>query len=151
MGSKSTQARALTALRARIGLRVRNIDRRSLQNAAYRKYCSFRSYRMLVSEKLLGIGQSPACGPEMQQLPVKPGHQDGPCIQQAHCALGDSLEHRLNVRRRTGDDLQYLGSRRLLRTRFFQVFVWSSDRATLSSGGRWRTASLSLAGLVVIR
>ena len=69
MGSKSTQARALAALRARIGLRVRNIDRRSLQNAASRKYCSFRAHRMLVSEKLLGIGRAPRAAPKCSSSP----------------------------------------------------------------------------------
>ena len=67
-GSKSTQTRAIAVLRARIDLRVRNIDRRSLQNAASRKYCNFRAHWILVPEKLLGIGQSPARGPDPAQL-----------------------------------------------------------------------------------
>ena len=52
----------------------------------------------------------------------------------------NGLEHRLYVVRRTGDDLQYLGRRRLLLAGFLQVFARTGDRTTLNSGGRWRNA-----------
>ena len=66
-------------------------------------------------------------------------------------ALGhDGLEHRLHVVRRTGDDLQYLGRRRLLLAGFLQVFARIGDRTTLNSGGRWRNAGLGLGGLAAL-
>ena len=46
------------------------------------------------------------------------------------------FEHRLHIVRRTGDHLQYLGSRRLLLAGFLQVFARTGDRTTFSSGGR---------------
>ena len=65
--------------------------------------------------------------------------------------VGDNgIEHRLHVRRRTGDDLQYLGRRRLLLAGFLQVFARTGDRTTLSSGGRWRNAALGLGGLAAL-
>ena len=52
--------------------------------------------------------------------------------------------------RRTGDDLQYLGRRRLLLAGFLQVFARTGDRTTLNSGGRWRNAALGLGGLAAL-
>src|SRR6478672_13132023 len=62
-------------------------------------------------------------------------------------AVGDGVEHRLHIIRRSGNDLQYLGRRCLLLTGFLQVF---GDRTTLYPGGRWRNARLGLDGLAAL-
>ena len=137
-GSKSAQARAIAVLRARIDPRVRNINRRSLQNAASRQILQ------LPGASDIGSGETARYRAEPRERlskcsssPVKPGHQDGPCIKQAHCAFGDwRLSTGCTSSRRTGDDLQYLGHRRLLLAGFLQVLARTGDRATLSSGCR---------------
>ena len=49
-----------------------------------------------------------------------------------------------------GDDLQYLGRRRLLLAGLLQVFARIGDRTTLNSGGRWRNAGRGLGGLAAL-
>jgi hypothetical protein len=59
----------------------------------------------------------------------------------------DRLEHLLYVVRRTGDDLQYLGRRRLLLAGFLQVFAQIRDRTRLTSAGGRCDAALCLGRL----
>src|SRR4051794_16713198 len=77
-------------------------------------------------------------------------HRSREAAKEAVCAGRNGLEHRLHVVGRTGDDLQYLGRRRLLLAGFLQVVAWIGDRTTRSSGGRWRTAGLGLGGLAAL-
>ena len=92
-----------------------------------------------VSEKLLGIGQARVNGHEMRRSPTK-RYTKAACHPADGCAFGDCLQHRLHVVRRTGDDLQYLGRRRLLLAGFLQVLARTGYRTTPGSGGRRRNA-----------
>src|SRR5262249_5791665 len=52
---------------------------------------------------------------------IKPEHEGELAATQFHCALRDRIEHRLDIRRRAGNDAQYLRRGGLLLQRFSEV------------------------------
>src|SRR4051812_28632450 len=84
----------------------------------------------------------------MNQIAVVAIDTPHACSAQLDGTLDDDVEHWLDVRGRTGDDLQYLGRRRLLLAGFLELLA--RTRTTLNSGGRWRIAAFGLGGLAAL-
>src|SRR6516165_2623197 len=59
-------------------------------------------------------------GHKMNKIPVEPEHVAELSLGELCCAPGDRVEHRLNVGRRTGDDIKHLARRGLVLERFLK-------------------------------
>src|SRR5262249_21705042 len=93
---------------------------------------------------------------EVEELAVEPVHKAVLAIAEPPSALGDHVEHRLDVARRAADDLEHVGGSNLLLTRLIQFagepghLCFRAGRVTRSYG-HWRIAALRLCRLATLR
>src|SRR5262245_65191329 len=125
---------------------IRNLHYTSLE---YRASCNAPptwQRRPRASVDLEHIGGEAVMRDEMKELPVEPVDKTVLSLAEPRRALGDHVEHRLDVRERATDDAEHLASRGLVFERFGQVLrtrlhlveqphVLDRDHRLVSEGG----------------
>src|SRR5262249_48757227 len=105
-----------------VGIRVdvRNLNKSSFEYRASGRASSAWRCRIGSSVHLQHLGGETVVRDEVKKLAVEPIYEAELTPAEPPCALGNHVEHRLDVTPRSADHLEHVGSSDLLLTRLFQ-------------------------------